>query len=529
MGLRLHNTLTRQLEPFEPRHTGPVTVYACGPTIYGHAHIGNFRTFVFYDLVHRVLEWEGYVVRFVMNFTDVDDKTIRAARDAGMTLGAWTEPFARSVLEDADTLGVRRMDLYPRATAYVARMIELVQTLLDRGHAYVTEDGSVWYDISSFPAYGRLSGRDVAHGRPGERVADDAYAKEDVRDFALWKGVKPEDEAVGAAWDAPWGRGRPGWHLECSAMALAELGETLDLHLGGEDLVFPHHEDEIAQSEGATGKPFARCWLHTRHLRVEGEKMAKSAGNFITVRQLLDEGVDPAAIRHQLLSAHYRSELNFTREGLQASTRAVQRLLDLDARLDQARAAGRAASDPPASVLSPNEGDPPDSEGRQEGADPLMQRVARARSAFRDAIRDDLNVPEGLGVLFVFLTDVHRALDEAGPRGLDGGILDSMRLALNEMDQVLGLLEVGRASRALDDERAAWVEARIEARAQARAARNWSEADAIRDELAAAGIVLEDGAGGTRWKRGGETPPPAGRREGSPTVERGAPENGSGG
>jgi cysteinyl-tRNA synthetase len=495
MGLRLHNTLTRRLEPFEPLHEGRVGVYACGPTIYGHAHIGNFRSFLFYDLVHRTLEWLGYDVRFVMNFTDVDDKTIRAARERGMTLGTYTAPFADAMLDASDALGLRRADLYPRATAYVEPMIALVEALLERGYAYATDDGSVWYDISAFEEYGRLSGRDLDQARQGERVAADEYGKDDVRDFALWKGVKPEDEEVGAAWDAPWGRGRPGWHLECSAMAIHEVGETLDLHLGGEDLIFPHHEDEIAQSEGATGKPFARFWLHVKHLRVEGEKMSKSAGNFVTVRDLLDEGMEPAAIRHLLLSAHYRSELNFTREGLQASARAVARLLDFDARLDERLRAVEASG----------------AKERDGGGDALAAAVDRARASFTEALLDDLNVAGALAALFVFLNEANRELDrvaesEAAVAGASvpmAGLADARHL-LDDMDQVLGLLELGRRGRAVDTELAAWVEGRIADRVAARAARDWSEADAIRDELAAKGIVLEDSASGTRWKRVGE-------------------------
>ncbi|TVP42425.1 MAG: cysteine--tRNA ligase [Gemmatimonadales bacterium] len=493
MGLHFHNTLTRRLEPFESVEAGKAGVYACGPTIYGHAHIGNFRTFMFYDLVHRVLEWRGYEVRFVMNFTDVDDKTIRAARAKEMTLDEYTAPFAEAMLGESDALGIRRADLYPRATVYVDRMIDLIQRLLDRGFAYATDDGSVWYDISSFEAYGRLSGRDLEQGRPGERVAEDEYAKDDARDFALWKGVKREDEEVGAAWDAPWGRGRPGWHIECSAMALAEIGDTLDLHLGGEDLIFPHHEDEIAQSEGATGKPFSRVWLHAKHLRVEGEKMSKSAGNFVTVRELLDEGVSPAALRHLLLSAHYRSELNFTRAGLQASARAVARLLDFEARL---------LSHPEAPAIGDRGTGSGDAEG--EAGRGIRDAADRAIEAFTAALLDDLNVAGALAALFVFVNEANRRLDAAlgdPSHGLPADALEAARAALGEMDGVLGILEVGRRSRSVDAELSAWVEERIRARAHARADRDWSEADRIRDELTAAGVVLEDSATGTRWKK----------------------------
>ncbi len=509
MTLHLHNTLTRTLEPFEPLEEGKVGVYGCGPTIYGPAHIGNFRSFLFYDLVHRTLEWKGYQVRFVMNLTDVDDKTIRGAREHGLRLGDFTAPHGEAVLAESDALGIRRNDAYPRATEYLDEMRELVQRLLDRGLAYTTDDGSVFFRITAFPEYGKLSRKDLSQVRQGERVAADEYGKDDVRDFALWKGAKPEDEEVGAAWDAPWGRGRPGWHLECSAMGMAELGETFDLHLGGEDLIFPHHEDEIAQSEGATGKPFARYWLHVKHLRVEGEKMSKSLGNFITVRELLDEGVDPAAIRHQLLSAHYRSELNFTRAGLEASSRAVARLLDFDARL----------RDHP--VSDPEDGSPEEGEGAGAGSGtgthpttsehgpstghPLADAARRALTRFGEAMDDDLNVAEALGAVFVFLKEANAVLDRSG--AVPGSVRDEAVRALESMDEVLGLLEVGRRGRTVDHGFATWVEERIEARARARSERNWAAADAVRDELTAAGVVLEDGAEGTRWKRvGGGAP-----------------------
>jgi cysteinyl-tRNA synthetase len=489
MGLNLFNTLSRRLEPFRPLEEGRVGVYACGPTIYGPAHIGNFRTFVFYDLVHRTLEWLGLDVHFVMNLTDVDDKTIHAATAAGLSLQEYTEPFADAFLADADALGIRRFDGYPRATRYVEEMKDLVQRLLDRELAYATGDGSVFFDISAFPDYGKLSGKDLEQARVGERVAADEYGKEDVRDFALWKGAKPGDDEAGAVWDAPWGRGRPGWHLECSAMALCEVGTTVDLHLGGEDLIFPHHEDEIAQSEGATGKPFVRTWLHVKHLRVEGRKMSKSLGNFITVRDLLDEGVNPAAIRHQLLSAHYRSELNFTREGLEASDRAVTRLLDFERRLRE--------------VVE--EGMPPGANSRGNGVgapggDAMAEAAQRGEARFRAAMEDDLNVAEAMAALFVLVTEVNGALD----RGM--GRVDPVEVrrvldVLESMDRVLGILEVGRRARAVDPELASWVEERLEERAQARAGRDWARADAIRDELAGRGIAIEDTPDGARWKR----------------------------
>ncbi|MFC1662491.1 cysteine--tRNA ligase, partial [Gemmatimonadota bacterium] len=333
MALRLFNTLSRTLEDFEPLEPGKVRVYGCGPTIYDLPHVGNYRSFLVYDLLHRYLEWSGYDVRFVTNLTDVDDRTIKGALERGVSIQEYTAPFGEAFLDGTRTLGIRPFDAYPRATEYVEAMTRFVKRLEDKGLAYQADDGSVFFPISSFAEYGKLSRIDPDAVRPGTRVATDDYGKEDARDFALWKAAKEEDEEAGAAWDSPWGRGRPGWHLECSVMSISELGETLDIHLGGEDLIFPHHEDEIAQSEGATGKPFVRYWLHVKHLLLEGQKMSKSLGNTVTVEELINRGYDSAAIRHHLLSAQYRRELNFTMDGLDGSTRAVQRLLDFEARL----------------------------------------------------------------------------------------------------------------------------------------------------------------------------------------------------
>jgi len=480
MGLHIYNTLSRGVEPFEPANPPKVGVYGCGPTLYGPAHIGNFRTFLFYDLVHRYLEWRGFEVHFVMNFTDVDDKTIGAAGALGLPLGEYTLPFQQAMLEEADALGVWRFDSYPRATEYIEKMVELVQRLLDRGLAYATSDGSVFFDISAFPEYGRLSGRDLDEGRTSERIVADDYEKADARDFTVWKGVKPGDEAVGAAWDTPWGRGRPGWHLECSTMALAEVGETVDLHIGGEDLIFPHHEDEIAQSEGATGRPFVRQWIHAKHLKVDGRKMSKSLGNFVSVRDLLEDGVPPGSIRHQLLSAQYRTELNFTRAGLSGSMHAVDRLLDFESRLKAH----------------------PESPGSSPTDLPVL--AERVLTEFTEAMDDDLNAPGGIAALFRFVNHCNAALDAAS--AIEVQELRAARNALASLDRVLGFLEVGRREREVDDGLRAWVEERIEARSRARNERDWSAADRIRDELADRGIVLEDGPQGTRWKPDGSSP-----------------------
>ena len=474
MPLKVHNTLTRGLEEFSPLREGRVGVYACGPTIYDFAHIGNFRSFLFYDLLHRYLEWSGYDVRFVMNLTDVDDKTIKGAVAKGVSVVRFTDEFGRAFLEDCRTLGVRAADAYPRATEFVPRMISFIEGLLASGHAYQADDGAVYFSIDRFPEYGKLKGIDPSTLRAGARVAQDEYEKEDARDFALWKVATEADEQAQAAWDAPWGRGRPGWHLECSVMGLAEVGETLDIHLGGEDLVFPHHENEIAQSEAATGKPFVRYWLHVKHLLVEGRKMSKSLGNFITVRELLDKGYDPASIRHQLLSAQYRRELNFTLAGLDASRNAVQRLLDFEARLDAVTTEA----------------------GAEATRLPVLAGEALAR--FREAMDDDFNSADALAALFTFVNRVNGELD--GRSTLTPEDRDAAVDALRSMDSVLAILEVARASRTVDDELASWVEERIEARKAARAARDFAAADAIRDELTARGIVLEDGPQGTRWK-----------------------------
>jgi cysteinyl-tRNA synthetase len=475
MPLKVHNTLTRSLETFEPLEEGRVRLYACGPTIYDYAHVGNYRAFLFYDLVHRYLEWSGYDVRFVMNLTDVDDRTIQGAARRGVTVQEHTKPFGEVFLEDAESLGMRPADRYPRATEYVERMVDFVDRLVRGGYAYQADDGAVYFSISRFPDYGRLKGIDPATLRAGARVAQDDYEKEDARDFALWKAASDVDRVAGAVWNSPWGPGRPGWHLECSVMSITELGETIDMHLGGEDLVFPHHENEIAQSEAATGKkPFVRYWLHVKHLLVEGRKMSKSLGNFITVRDLLDRGYDPASIRHQLLSSQYRREMNFTYGGLDASKNAVQRLLDFEARLRDV--------------------------GVSEDAEPsvLPDLAAEALASFRRAMDDDFNSADALAAVFVLVSGVNAALD--GGRPVREHDRDVALEALASIDSVLGLLEVAHRTRAVDDEMTAWVEERIEERNAARARRDWATADAIREELAGRGIVLEDGAGGTRWK-----------------------------
>jgi cysteinyl-tRNA synthetase len=474
MSLAFYDALTRTLRPFAPLTDGVVRMYACGPTIYDVAHIGNFRSFVTYDLVHRVLAARGYHVRYASNLTDVDDKTIRGAAARGQSLDAFTAPYGVAFHEDSDTLGIRPPTHVPCATAYIPEMLVFIQGLLDRAIAYRTDDGSVYFRIASFPEYGALSGLDRTMLRPGARIAVDE-SKDEAADFALWKASKPEDEAVGAAWNAPWGRGRPGWHIECSVMATSLLGPTLDLHLGGEDLKFPHHEDEVAQSEASTGKPFVRQWIHVKHLLVDGRKMSKSLGNFYTLRDLVHRGYRPSAIRHLLLSAHYRTELNFTLSALDAATVAVDRLTDFTERL--------------AAV--------PVDAGAAEST--LADLAVTAVSAFNDALDDDLNVSAALAALYGFVSSGNAALDHH--RALCPHDAATARAALETMEAVVGTVALARRERTVDEELATWVETKIAERGAAKTARDYARADVIRAEVAARGVTLEDGPMGTRWKR----------------------------
>jgi len=480
MTLTLYNTLTRRQEPFTPLAPPQVTMYVCGPTIYNYAHVGNFRTFVFGDLLRRYLEFSGFRVFQVMNLTDVDDRTIAAAAKAGVPLGEHTEPFATAFFEDRDYLRIKPADVYPRATAYIEPMVRLVESLLERGLAYLGDDGSVYYAVSRFPTYGRLSQLERRELKAGARVTSDEYDKDDVRDFALWKAASDEDERVGAAWDAPFGRGRPGWHLECSAMALTEVRtrfgvETLDIHAGGVDLVFPHHENEIAQSEGATGQTFARHWAHGEFLFIRGTKMSKRYGNTLTVRDFQQEGVDAAAVRLLLFSTHYRQQLNFTDEALQAAKEGVQRLGDFRSRLHDTAAA--AAGD-----------------RRSTSPQPELPEVSTFLDAFRSAMDDDLSAPQAVGAVFTFVRTANRELDDGRWGGGDATV------ALEAFDRVMAVLDVLPTTSVADALRE-WVEAKIDERAEARRARDFARADAIRDEVARRGVELEDTPQGTRWRR----------------------------
>ncbi|CAN5909851.1 cysteine--tRNA ligase [soil metagenome] len=477
MPLRFYNTLTRREEEFVPLREGKVGMYTCGPTVYAPPHIGNMRTFFFADILHRYLEYRGYEVHFVMNLTDVDDKTIKGALRQGVSLEEYTAPYTELFFRDLDTLGIARADAYPRATHHIPGMIELIRRLEERGLAYAAE-GSVYFDITAFPEYGKLSGVDLSQGRRGERVAADEYEKEDVRDFALWKAGKPEDEQVGAAWDTPWGRGRPGWHIECSVMSMQELGESFDIHAGGVDLIFPHHEDEIAQSEGATGTPFVRYWLHGEHLLVEGEKMAKSLGNFFTLQDLIARGIKPSAIRYVFLTTKYRAKVNFSFEALDAAEEAVRRVRTTRNRLREHPA-----------VLHPAHDDVPR----------LHDAAAEALGAFARAMDDDLNTSVALAAVHGLVKEVNLRLDGLGRRPITEAEQSAGLDAFARMDSVLHFLELADREDVVDPELAAWVEERIAERQAARGARDFARADALRAELAARGVTVEDTAQGPRW------------------------------
>ena len=462
--LRLYNTMSRRLEVFEPIEAGHARVYTCGPTVYDYAHIGNLRTFLFEDVLRRTLSFFGYDVTQVMNLTDIDDKTIREAKAAGLDLRDYTDRYIESFFEDLDTLRVQRADHYPRATDYVPQMVELVQRLEAAGHAYRSE-GSIYYSITTFPGYGKLSGVRPEANLAGARVDNEEYEKDDARDFVLWKGAREGEPS----WDTEIGPGRPGWHLECSAMSIALLGESFDIHTGGTDNIFPHHENEIAQSEGATGKSFARFWLHAEHLIVEGEKMAKSKGNFFTLRDLLDKGFDPVVIRYLLISVPYRQKLNFTMDGLHAASQALERIDNTLRRLQHTPAA--------------------------DGAGDLGLDAVDAFSAdYRGALGDDLNTARALGALHTLLRQVNTALDG---KGISVEIRRALDDALREADTVLGIFPVAEDASGGDDE----IDRLVEERSAARAARNFARADEIRDELTQRGIVVEDTPHGAVWHK----------------------------
>jgi cysteinyl-tRNA synthetase len=463
-GIRLHDTLSGETRPLVPLRADAIGIYSCGPTVYGPAHIGNFRSFLFADLLVRHLRWRGHPVTWVMNITDIDDKIIRGAASAGESIEELTDRYLDRFLADAATLRMTRPDVLPRATAHIDEIVALIETLLERDHAYRTEEGSIFFRISSWPAYGRLARLDPEQLRVGERVEADEYAKDDVRDFALWKGPKPGEPS----WSTRIGEGRPGWHIECSAMSMAHLGPSFDIHTGGVDLIFPHHEDEIAQSEAATGQPFVGTWLHCAHLRTSGSKMAKSTGNIARVSELLDAGVSPRALRYALLAVHYRAGLDHSDESLAAAGAAVTRLDTLVLALE--------------SYQQDGPGDP-----ELEGA------LGEARAAFGAALDDDLNISEALAALFDLVRDVNRRIEARSISIADAG---RALAALRDLDQVLAVLP-DPSDEGLDDE----LQALLDERAAARAARDWAASDRLRDTLADRGVMVEDTRDGQRWRR----------------------------
>jgi cysteinyl-tRNA synthetase len=462
--VRLQDTLSGETRPLVPLDGRTVRIYSCGPTVYGPAHIGNFRSFLFADLLVRYLRWRGLEVRWVMNATDVDDKINKGAAAAGETIGELSDRYLARFLADADTLRMTRPDVLPRATDHIEEIVTLIQTLLEGEHAYRTDDGSIFFRIASWPSYGRLARLDPDQLRIGERVEADEYAKDDVRDFALWKAPKPDEPS----WTTRIGEGRPGWHIECSAMSMAHLGQSFDIHTGGVDLIFPHHEDEIAQSEAATGQPFVRTWLHCAHLRSSGSKMAKSTGNIARVGDLLEAGVSPRALRYALLAVHYRAGLDYSDESLAAAGAALTRLDTLVLALEAYRE------------------DRPD--------DPELQAALEGgRQAFGAALDDDLNISAALGAVFDLVRDLNRRI-EARSMSTD----DAARAldALRDLDRVLGVLPEGTAD-GLDDE----VQQLLDERAAARRARDWAASDRLRDTLADRGVAVEDTRDGQRWRR----------------------------
>ncbi len=463
---RLYNTMTRAVEPLVPADGTTVRMYTCGPTVYNPAHVGNFRTFLFEDLLRRAIRLRGWKVQQIMNLTDVDDKIIKRAGERGLTIGQVTEPVIEIFHGDRKYLRVEDAETYPRATEHIPEMIDLVSKLVDRGLAYQADDGSVYYAIGKFETYGRLSRLDTREIRSGARVAQDDYTKENAQDFALWKAAKPEDEATEAAWDSPWGRGRPGWHLECSAMAMRYLGATMDIHCGGVDLVFPHHEDEIAQSEGATGEEFSKFWCHGEFLLTDGSKMAKRVGNVATVADLRDQGVSAAAFRAFVFSTHYRKQLNLSSEALESAMEGVRRVGDFAERLAAAHG----------------------------GTPELAVAAAELEKDASEALFDDLNAPIAMGALFTF---IRRANAELEKRGSD---VDALKAARTAFERINGVLDVVPEIE-LDADEAAEIEGSLAERKSAREKRDFARSDAIRDALAARGIEIKDGPAGTTWKR----------------------------
>ncbi len=463
MTLRLHDTMSGSVRDFVPLEAGHVRMYSCGPTVYGPAHVGNFRSFLFADLLVRYLRYKGLRVTWVMNVTDVDDRIIKGANAAGISIGELSERFTGLLLEDAATLGMTRPDVMPKATEHIPQMVELIEALLDKGNAYRTDDGSIFFRIASWPDYGRLARLDPAGTRVGERVEADDYGKDDIRDFALWKGPKPGEPS----WETEIGPGRPGWHVECSAMSMEYLGQTFDIHTGGVDLIFPHHQDEIAQSEAATGQTFVRYWLHCAHLQMGGQKMAKSVGNIARVQDVLDRGVSPRALRLALISAHYRTPLSFGDDSVAAAGSAIDRLEALLA------------------ALAVYGSDCPDDAS-------LPALIDGTRESFESALDDDLNISPALAAVFDLIRELNRRIDA---RTISTA--DARRAAafIHDLDRVLGIAPPAAEALAPD------LAVLLDERAAARSGKDWAASDRLRAVLAERGILVEDTRDGQRWRR----------------------------
>lgn len=463
MALRFKNTYTRELEEFVPIESGKVRMYTCGPTVYNFAHIGNFRTFMFEDMLRRYLKYKGFNVDQVMNITDIDDKIIRDSIKQGKKLKEFTEPYTKAFFEDIETLGMERADHYPHATDYIPQMVEIVKKLKERGLAYEIE-GNYYFKISAFKDYGKLAHLDMEGLKPGARVAADEYAKDSVSDFALWKAWDEKDGEI--YWETEIGKGRPGWHLECSAMSMNILGEHFDIHTGGVDNMFPHHENEIAQSEGATGHRFVNYWMHSEYLIVEGKKMSKSLGNFYTLRDILDKGYSGKVVRYVLISTHYRQQLNFTFDSLEAARSALERYNDFIANLESY------------------------SGGKSDGS--ANDILHNTRRDFEAALDDDLNISGALGAVFDFIRDINRLKAED-------------KLSKEEKEQALELIRkfdsVLNFTTGKEKSLDAQVEALIQKRNDARKSKDFATSDKIRDQLIGMGIILEDTPQGVRWKR----------------------------
>ncbi|NOZ80651.1 MAG: cysteine--tRNA ligase [DPANN group archaeon] len=464
MALRLYNTLTRKKGPFREIKKGEVGMYSCGPTVYDYAHIGNFRAYITSDLLKRYLLYRGYKVKHVMNITDVDDKTIKNSREAGESLKDYTDRYTKAFFEDLDALNILPADVFPRATETITPMVDMIKTLLDKGLAYKGEDGSVYYNVKAFKGYGKLSGIRHQELKAGARVNQDEYTKDEAQDFALWKAWTEEDGDV--FWDTPLGKGRPGWHIECSAMSTSNLGNHFDIHTGGIDLIFPHHENEIAQSEGCTGEPFVNYWVHNEWLLVEGKKMSKSLGNFYTLRDLLRKGYSAKAVRYLLLSNHYKLQANFTLEGLKMAENTIQRFREFILRLTEL------------------EGD--------DRTDNVTRLIRQAKEGFESQMDDDLNIGPALSVIFEFIREINKLLDEHGLSKKDAEEAFSF---INSIDQVLGILNF-KEERIPEE-----VRRLAEEREVARNNKDWKKADELRDTLKGLGYAVDDTDKGSRIKR----------------------------